>query len=114
MRREQSGKLLWDREIMCFYTSAKRKATDGMANANQDPLDRQQYIIGKTSSTHISLSDIYNVLKADPQTDIVKAQGKPDDPNLLVALLTPERAKQLKEQYRGQLVIDVDATLYSQ
>ena len=76
--------------------------------------ERQQYIIGRVGSgagSAISLADIVKILEADSQAEVMEIQGPPNDPSLLVASLTPERAQQLQEQYQGKLIVELDAPL---
>lgn len=83
-----------------------------MSTFDQGTSEHQQYLIGTTAGSTVSLSEIQNMLRADPQATIAGVRGQPDNPSRLIVLLTPERAEQLREQYRGELIIEIDATLH--
>lgn len=83
-----------------------------MSGFSQGNSEHQRYMIGTEKGSTVSLSEIRNILNADEQAEVIGVKGQPDNPSLLLVSLTPERAKLLGEQYPGQLIIEVDATLH--
>jgi hypothetical protein len=70
--------------------------------------DRERYIVG--SAEPGLLSTLVEMLRADPQIDLLQVKGPADRPSLLVIETTADRAEQLKQQFHG-LVVEPDAPL---
>lgn len=86
---------------------------------------KQQYLVGKKKSATRGAGEsdvnssstgpdalvvLREAFRADPEITLVDTLGSPDQPEVLVAVIDPERAEQLKSQY-PQLIIEEDNPL---
>jgi hypothetical protein len=71
--------------------------------------EREQYMIANAPST--SLGAVAEVLRKDPDVEVVRLQGPPERPELIVARMSPQRADKLKQEFGGRLTVEPDAPL---
>jgi hypothetical protein len=57
------------------------------------------------------LSKVEAAVRGDPQVELVDVNGPPDQPDVLVVAMTPDRAEQLKQQFTDKLIVEKDAPL---
>jgi hypothetical protein len=71
--------------------------------------EREQYLIGSVPAA--SLAAVADVLRADPDVEVVKLQGSAERPEMIVARMSPQRAERLKQEFGGGLTVEPDAPL---
>lgn len=72
-------------------------------------LQRERFLVAEKEAG--LLSHVAARLRSDPEVEVLDVVGPVDQPNTLVVAMTPEHARQLKQEFTGKLIIEKDAPL---
>jgi hypothetical protein len=72
--------------------------------------ERRSWLVGPKQEA--SLIDLRKRFEKDPETDITRIIGPPDDPSLLVVEMSDETAKRYRQQYQDEFNIEPNAPLH--
>jgi hypothetical protein len=78
-----------------------------MPNTNTS---RERYMVAQRTQGDL-LSKLAAQFHTDPEIAVLDKIGPAEQPDTLVVSMTPDRARQLKADYAGKLIVEKDAPL---